>query len=291
MLISGSTPTAATVGVNAGDGINSFNIGRFDHSGNDYDGPGGNIDGVDFLDDQTFCFSVGVNAPDNVPPIAQGVPSGNKLNVIAGQPEMFTITFIPPEVGQGITSITATDFGAGIMVCDPPTGLGTDVASITCTVTCPNALVGQSLPIAITATDGDPVNPLSTTVTIDVCCVECFMIIGTTPVNLQVGANDYLRVWPLDIRPMVLETAPNYYIPNVPALNGVEVLIQAALANYSYFPNDPIKMSPALAITIGQGAQSVGTSSGLTIGATDDDGNDDFAPGEHIVTEFGIIGL
>ena len=38
----------ATVGVNHGNGVDFFQIGLFDHAGNDYDGPGGNNDGVSF---------------------------------------------------------------------------------------------------------------------------------------------------------------------------------------------------------------------------------------------------
>ncbi len=49
----------ATVGINKGDGINYALIGRFDHPGIDYDGPGGNNDGVDYLDYKFFSFNVG----------------------------------------------------------------------------------------------------------------------------------------------------------------------------------------------------------------------------------------
>jgi len=46
----------ATVGVNRGDGIDYALVGRFDHAGNDYDGAGGNNDGVDFLDGKYYAF-------------------------------------------------------------------------------------------------------------------------------------------------------------------------------------------------------------------------------------------
>ncbi len=48
----------ATVGANRGDGANFALIGRFDHDGVDYDGPGGNADGVSYLDDKIFAFDV-----------------------------------------------------------------------------------------------------------------------------------------------------------------------------------------------------------------------------------------
>ncbi|MEE9392362.1 MAG: nidogen-like domain-containing protein [Planctomycetota bacterium] len=288
---SGFGGTAATVGVNAGDGTNSFNIGRFDHAGIDYDGPGGNIDGVDFLDGQVFCFDVGVTSPNNVPPIAQNVPAGNKLDVLIGTPQTFTITFIPPEVGQGITSITATDFGAGILVCDPPVGIGNDVASITCTVTCSNAFVGLSTPIQIVATDGDLMNPLSTTVNIDVCCAECFMLIGTITASQQIGWNDTLLVNPFLFLPMTLEQLPSTVIPDIAALMGVTFYSQAALYNPEIFPSDYLKLSPRLATTIGVGSviEFPGLSSGLTITP----GNDGvpYMPGDRFTPEFSIIGF
>ncbi len=40
----------ATVGVNHGNGVNSFQVGRFGEPGANYDGPTGNPDGIDFLD-------------------------------------------------------------------------------------------------------------------------------------------------------------------------------------------------------------------------------------------------
>lgn len=48
----GGTP--ATAGVNAGDGIDFIQIGRFDKNGTDYDGPAGANDGVNYLDGQSF---------------------------------------------------------------------------------------------------------------------------------------------------------------------------------------------------------------------------------------------
>lgn len=48
----------ATVGINRGDGINYALKGRFDHEGLDYDGAGGNPDGISYLDDKTFYFNV-----------------------------------------------------------------------------------------------------------------------------------------------------------------------------------------------------------------------------------------
>jgi uncharacterized repeat protein (TIGR01451 family) len=52
----------AAVGTNKGDGVNYALVGRFDHEGVDYDGPGGNPDGVSYLDNKDFCFNVAEGA-------------------------------------------------------------------------------------------------------------------------------------------------------------------------------------------------------------------------------------
>jgi hypothetical protein len=46
----------ATVGVNKGAELKYALVGRFDHPGVDYDGPGGNADGVSYLDNKLFTF-------------------------------------------------------------------------------------------------------------------------------------------------------------------------------------------------------------------------------------------
>jgi hypothetical protein len=60
----------ATVGVNKGDGVKYALVGRFDHAGTDYDGPGGANDGVSYLDGKYYTFnacSEDVVIPGEVP--------------------------------------------------------------------------------------------------------------------------------------------------------------------------------------------------------------------------------
>ena len=92
----------ATVGVNRGDGTDFFQIGRFDHPGTDYQGTEG-ISGVDWLDGQDFCFSVG-EFGENLPPFAIDLPPSGELWVDAALGEILdeTFTFIGPEVGQQV---------------------------------------------------------------------------------------------------------------------------------------------------------------------------------------------
>ncbi|MFM7479758.1 MAG: fibronectin type III domain-containing protein, partial [Planctomycetota bacterium] len=95
----GGTP--ATVGVNRGNGIDFFQIGRFNQNNANYDGPGGANDGIDYLDGKFFTFSLGSggNAP-NVPPVCTNLPSGNAVALTVGQAFDTTLNFIPPEATQ-----------------------------------------------------------------------------------------------------------------------------------------------------------------------------------------------
>lgn len=95
----------ATVGVNRGNGVDFAQIGRFDHEGGDYDGPGGAADGVSYLDDQTFCFNV---SGENVPPIPQGFPSDGTVLAECDVPFAFTGQFSSPEINQ-TTTISVLD--------------------------------------------------------------------------------------------------------------------------------------------------------------------------------------
>jgi len=99
---------AATVGCNAGDNVHYFQLGLFDHAGNDYDGPGGNNDGVNWLDGQFLCLNTGTSA--NVPPMAQGFPTGNAVQLIPANGDTLdlTVQFLSPEIDQ-TTSVAIAD--------------------------------------------------------------------------------------------------------------------------------------------------------------------------------------
>ena len=60
--------TPATVGVNQGNGVDYIQIGLFDQAGASYDGPYGNNDGIDALDNQSFILNT-CQSGSNVPPI------------------------------------------------------------------------------------------------------------------------------------------------------------------------------------------------------------------------------
>ncbi len=90
----------ATVGCNRGDGIDYFLVGRFDHAGDDYDGPLGSADGIDYLDGQLIC----VNTADvNIPPIPVDFPPNNEVTVAWPDTLALEVGFISPEDGQTTT--------------------------------------------------------------------------------------------------------------------------------------------------------------------------------------------
>ena len=99
----------ATVGANAGDGVRSFLVGRFDRPGEDYDGPNGANDGVDFLDWSCFAFNT---APtnSNTAPIPQNLPQNCtvRINPSIGQSLDLELEFASPEAGQ-TTNVIVTD--------------------------------------------------------------------------------------------------------------------------------------------------------------------------------------
>ena len=55
--VNGFGGVPATVGVNKGDGVKYALVGRFDHAGYDYDGAGGNNDGVNYLTGKYYTFN------------------------------------------------------------------------------------------------------------------------------------------------------------------------------------------------------------------------------------------
>ncbi|HEX5054850.1 MAG TPA: nidogen-like domain-containing protein [Planctomycetota bacterium] len=256
----GGTP--ATVGVNAGDGVNFFQIGRFDHEGVDYDGPGGNADGVSYLDGQTICFSA-ANLPGNQPPIAVNVPPGNKYHANVGVPIVISINWIGPEAGQNIASITNSALPN--LVCNPPT-VGVPLGNLTCTFTPDNSQVGLSF-FTITATDDDPFDPQSTTITICIDTAECYLFLGFTEAYVPLGPDidDTILLLPLVWYPVTTTMIAPLAIPNDPGLINLTVAGQVGMWNPSVYPTNPLQLSNGLRLTIGVGIQQYGITSGIDL--------------------------
>lgn len=106
----GGTP--ATVGANAGNGVDFFQFGRFDKAGTDYDGPSAGNDGVDFLDGlgtRTGGSAICFNASGlNVPPVPLNFPANDSVTTQCEQTLDLTMSFLSPEADQS-TSVLVTD--------------------------------------------------------------------------------------------------------------------------------------------------------------------------------------
>lgn len=97
----------ATVGMNAGNGIDYFLIGRFGQPGSFYDGPLGADDGVSWLDGKTFFFNACPPIGANNEPIPTLLGYCDTVRVCGNDTVYVKNTFIAPEVNQTV-SVTAT---------------------------------------------------------------------------------------------------------------------------------------------------------------------------------------
>ncbi|MBK8365684.1 MAG: PKD domain-containing protein [Bacteroidetes bacterium] len=110
-------PNPGTVGINQGNGTDYIQIGRFDSPGGVFDGPYGNADGIDFLDNQNFILNACISSPGmpNVPPIMMSTHTCDTLTVCENDTLLITGTFLSPEVNQ-ITSCTVASLMTGLSV-------------------------------------------------------------------------------------------------------------------------------------------------------------------------------
>lgn len=108
--VGGFGGSAATVGVNIGNGVDFFQVGQFDAAGTSFDGPYAFPDQVDFLDDQEVYFDVaGMNAA-NIAPLVINSNICDTIDVYTGDTlhksmdiAEFTLSLLTPEFGQELT--------------------------------------------------------------------------------------------------------------------------------------------------------------------------------------------
>ena len=157
-VVSAGSP--ATVGVNKGDGIDYFNIGRFDHPGGDYAGPDG-ISGVDWLDGLNTCFAVG--GETNQCPVALNFPPGNTITLTEDMPAMnLTVSFIGPEANQTVF-VTVDDGGLANFTANVTNG---NPATVEMTFTPDELQIGVHVINFIAVDDFDPPCTTQTSLTI-----------------------------------------------------------------------------------------------------------------------------
>ncbi len=128
--VGGFGGTPATVGANYGDGTAFAQFGRFDHAGNDYDGPFNNSDGISWLDNQSFVFNGCVNNA-NLSPIADNALAiCDTIQICVGDTFPFEVSFLSPEQGQITTTTIDTSGISGFELISNTSGNISSVSAV-----------------------------------------------------------------------------------------------------------------------------------------------------------------
>lgn len=154
--------TAATVGINKGDGTNYTQVGRFSLNSSVYDGGAGNDDGVNYLDYECFRFNVS-NATNQAPSVS-GVPSGNAVTIPCGSTQTIALTFLPPETNQTVSTTINTNG-----LCNTTTSTTSGTTSVaTVNITGSSCNIGTKT-ITFTATDNyNPAGVTTVSITVNI---------------------------------------------------------------------------------------------------------------------------
>ena len=163
--IAGIGGTPATVGINKGDNVNYLQVGRFGTAGNTYDGPGGNIDGINYVANK--CFTFNTSGITNQVPSVSGVPAANTINIACGETKTLNLSFIT-SVGQSLTTTVNT---GGLCATILPAIINGNPSTASVAITGDLCSQGTHV-ISFTATDNNVI-PLSTTVNITVNVASC----------------------------------------------------------------------------------------------------------------------
>ncbi|MCY2961932.1 MAG: hypothetical protein NTY35_17380 [Planctomycetota bacterium] len=240
---SGFGGTPATVGINAGDGVNFFQLGRFDQPGTAYDGPGGASDGVDFLDNTRQCFATGT--VQNTPPIFINSPSGC-LMASVGVPVVFSVQAIGPEANQIVNIVETTN--TPNVTCVPTPG---NPASITCTFT-PAANQAGITNLVFVATDNFT-PPASSTLTVCLNAAECHQLVGRGGTGSSVTLFGHTYATHLtSVRqswPVTMTDRPSLRVPNL-TTGQLNFSMQTVMFNPQVFPSNPSQWSQRLRLTV-----------------------------------------
>ncbi len=112
--------SAATVGVNIGNGVDYFQVGQFDQPGIAFDGPVGLNDGIDFLDGQEVYFNIAGASSSNTPPLLIASAICDTIDVFTGDTLVksgnsvdFNFGVMAGEVGQTVAVSHTTNAPAG----------------------------------------------------------------------------------------------------------------------------------------------------------------------------------
>ncbi len=153
--VNGFGGTAATVGVNRGNGTDYIQVGLFDTAGAVYDGPFNNNDGIDALDYQSFYFNSCVSS-SNVAPLVTAIQVCDTIKVCINDSTVIHAEFLSPEQGQITTAGVNPNGMTGVSILSSTVG---NTASIDIKISGIASNVGYHT-IFITGTD-DGAPPLT----------------------------------------------------------------------------------------------------------------------------------
>jgi hypothetical protein len=91
------------VGINKGDGIHSFQLSQCIDLSNNYDGGYNNLDGVNYLDSQSFYFNTNTDTTMNVPPIDLSNLCDTIIFAPGDSTEQVMISFGGPEMNDSVS--------------------------------------------------------------------------------------------------------------------------------------------------------------------------------------------
>ncbi len=176
--VNGFGGSAATVGVNRGNGVDFIQLGQFDQPGTTYDGPFGNPDGVSWLDNQTFYFNVCNNSSgNNIPPILNCPQVCDTLILCIGDTADIDATFLSPEQGQ-VTNANITGTVNGLSILNNTPG---NPAIINGQIIANAANAGYNT-ITLTGTDnGSPPATTTASVIVDIIATPAISFTMTPP--------------------------------------------------------------------------------------------------------------
>ncbi len=158
----GGTP--ATVGINQGNGMDYIQIGLYDQAGSAWDGPYGNNDGIDALDNQSYFFNSCISN-SNIPPIIRSTAVCDTLRLCVGDTVLIDADYLSPEVGQITTSAVNTNGMNGITILQQTTG---NTAHIQVQIIADASNLGYNTIYFIGTDDGVPAQTTSTPIVINV---------------------------------------------------------------------------------------------------------------------------
>lgn len=181
----GPPSTAATLGVNKGDGTTFATLGRFCRDNSNYYGPGADTNGVHYLDCRGYCFNAS-NA-GNICPVPSGFPGTAPVNVTCGTTYVGHYSMSAPE---------ATQLVSGSVSGVPPNMTVNITNGLTCTFDVTYAPTAGDVGVHIVCFQGvDNFTPPCTTTVCVTYIVDCPGPVELTSFTSTVTNRDVTLNW------------------------------------------------------------------------------------------------